>query len=1020
MRRIFNKRSDITVTAVLGSLALLFMLIIIIGNSLAFGVYREVLTSFFGISGGGFDTNTNQYFERRAADVNEAYRLAQQVSIEAVGEGVVMLKNENDALPLKKGDKVSCFSQSSVDFLRGGRGSGSIDSTVIDTLQSSFKGFGIEVNPTLWNFYESKTSYRRLTGGLAQGTKKYEPSKWELNEVPYSQYTPEVKNSYVEYNDAAIVVIARAGCENGDLPRNMAQASGGKNNGSILELDSDEKDLLENVCANFEKVIVILNTANAVECGFLDEYDIDACLCVGGIGQFGMISLTAIMAGKLSPSGKLVDTFAYDAFSSPAMQNMGNFEYFHNGTETEHHYLTYAEGIYVGYKYYETRYEDYILGQGNAGAFDYDKTVKYPFGYGLSYTGFEWSDFKVSKPDRDGNIEVSLTVRNVGSRPGKDVVEIYFQAPYTNYDKEKNLEKAAINLVGYGKTAKLQKGDKEVVTIEFNIQDMKSYDAFGYGTYLLEGGDYYITAASDAHKAINNVLKAKNGALSVNGDVSFVKTLALSEKIYNIDNVSENEIKNLFGDCDGTDYHGDIKYLSRQDWSVMDDNGLRVGSPTPNKTDIEGEEFMAPLSDELKAKLELQGYAASGAPDEDFQTPVTASGGTHKLIEMQHKSFDDPAWGPLLDQLTVKEMTRVARLSGYKTMDMESVGKPYVTDVDGPQAFSSFVGDGIKAGGLPNEIVIASAWNTELARRIGDVMGELSLWVKATTEKGSGQFLAGWYAPAMNIHRTPFGGRNFEYFSEDGVLSAHIGAAIVDGASQRGVICFIKHFAMNEQERNRMTDNVTWTREQAARELYFLPFEKSVKAGARAVMTSYNRIGTVWTGGNYNLITRLLRNEWGFDGYVLTDYLDGDWENVDQMLAAGGDAALNLEDKGGMYACKSDTPQALTYLRRSAHHILYATVNSHAMNGIDGGTVIKAGRPKFYDLMIAVNVVSGVGAALCILFTMLKLFVFGKKKTIIESVQAVEGDVDDIEIDKRDGSEPDKIVVNEIIDGEKK
>lgn len=996
MKKLFKKVSDIVVTAVMGFLIILLTVVLIVGNTLAFGMYDPFLTTYFGFAGGGtsMDMTVNQYFERHAESLEQATNLATQIGIETEGDGAVLMKNDNNALPLAKGSRISCFSQSSVDIVRSiGGGSGSLDGSAVETLKISFERFGIEVNPTLWNFYLSKGN-RRQIGGLAQGVSYYEPYRWGINEVPQSQYTDEVKNSYAQYHDAAIVVISRTGCENGDLPRSMSVSTDGANTGSILELDQNEKDMMEQVCANFDKVIVLMNTANVMNSGFITrDYDVDACLWIGGIGQYGMLPVTALLAGKLSPSGRLVDTHVYDVFSSPAMQNMGNFEYTwqgqhgNNDRSLEHHYLTYAEGIYVGYKYYETRYEDKILGRANVGEFDYDAQVAFPFGYGLSYTNFEWRNYSTM---RDGDkITVSVNVRNIGTRAGKDVMEVYYQSPYTQYDIDNKVEKSAVTLVEFAKTHKLQPGEDETLTVTFDIEDMKSYDAFGKGTYYLEGSDrYYVTAARDAHAAINNILKAKNGSLDVNGDASFVTNLTLEERVYSTDSVSTNPVGNLFEDCDGTAYFDSIQYLSRNQWTAMDGNGLRVGTPTAQGLDGEGEEFGMEMPAALKTELETVGYAAAKAPNEDFVEPTTGATNGISLIELRGVPFGDPAWGPLLDQITVDEMQRSARISGYGTQPIESINKPRTSDIDGPQGFNNFLGNGISSSGLPTEIVLASTWNQDLARRFGDCVGELCLWIKVTN--ASSPNLTGWYAPAMNIHRTPFGGRNCEYYSEDAVLSARIGAAVTRGVTDRGVVCYIKHFAMNEQDRNRMTDNVIWAQEQAMREIYFKPFEDSIKqGGALAVMTSYNRIGTVWAGGSYALLTGLLRNEWGFDGFILTDYMDGNWENVDQMLAAGGDGALNTN---WSYDCTKDGAQALTYLRRAVHHLCYAFVNSNAMNGIDSTMTVTDGTPQYYYIMAGIDVGVGVLILICIAVIVLKLFVFGRKKNKKELAAASNAD----------------------------
>lgn len=957
-----NKMKMRLLPIIFSSLCVLFAAIILVGNILAFGVYREVLTSRFGVKNAS-ETNfeSNQYFERSCATAEEADALAENIGKQIEAEGAVLLKNENKALPLKRKSKVSCFSQSSVDFIYVSLGgSGTVPASGVLTLKQALEGEGFSVNKTLWDFYTGKGN-KRLTGGLAQST-SLNPNPWALNEIPYSQYTTNVKNSYTEYNDAAIVVISRMGCENGDLPR-----WDDKNTGSILELDSNEREMMQNVCSNFEKVIVLLNTGNAMECGFLEEYDIDACLWVGGVGRYGMESVAKILSGEINPSGRLTDTYAYDAFSAPAMQNMGNFGYYYNGSHSSaHHYLNYAEGIYVGYQYYETRYEDQILGQGlaSSGGFDYDKTVQFPFGYGLGYSEFVWEDFKCDV--RRENIEISLTVTNIGFEKGKDVVEVYYQSPYTDYDRENGIEKSAIRLATCVKTDELEGGESQKVSVSFAIEDMKSYNVNGDGMYFLEESDqYYITVATDAHCAVKNILQAKGQ--DVGGDPTFVKRQNFAAKIYERDGVSGAKIGNRLSDA----VLSDAVYLSRSDWSVMNQDGLRYGEP--DGADSDGRTYKTNMTAELKNKMETVGYEAAEAPDETFEMPVTDERPEEKisLIKLKTREFDDPMWDRLLDRLSVAEMVELAKLSGFRTMAITSIEKPLATDADGPSGLNTLIGDSIRAGGFPFEVVIASTWNSDLAEKMGDAMGELCLWAKIQSENKAPN-LTGWYAPAMNIHRTPFGGRNFEYFSEDSTLSGIMGAAIVKGASQKGVISYIKHFAFNEQETNRMTDNATWGQEQAFREIYLKPFEMTIKEnltvsvngeeliGPVGVMTSYNRIGATWTGGSYSLITGILRKEWGFNGVVITDYMDGTWENVDQMLAAGGSIALNSVNN---QTCASNTAQAVTYLRRAAKTTLYSFANSNGMNGIDGATIVKKGTPIFYGIMAGVDSALGI---LCI------------------------------------------------------
>ncbi len=934
-------------TIMMGSIALAIAAIAIVGNILAFGTFDPVLTSYFGVEGATETSfKDNQYFERKYENAKDASDRADEISKEIEAEGAVLLKNDNSALPLAENSSVSMFSVSSVNFYSGKLyGSGAINSDGLLTLGQTLENANLKVNKTLENFYISKKNqYSRKIGGLNQGTSKT-PYKWGINEVPYSEYTSEVIASYKNYNDAAIVVITREGAENGDLPRDMSEADP-KNTGHILELDYNEKKMMEEVCKNFKKVIVLLNTTNTFELGFLDEYNIDACIWVGNVG-LGMKSVGQIIAGEINPSGRTVDTYAYDLFSSPAMQNMGNYAYVNGSNETTgHYYLAYAEGIYIGYKYYETRYEDKVLNQGNAGNYNYDEVVQFPFGYGLSYTTFEWFDY--SSAIKGDNIEVNVTVKNTGKIAGKDVVEVYYQSPYTAYDIKNKVEKASVNLGGIGKTKLLKAGESETITVSFPINDMKSYDSNNKKTYIFEAGDYYVTAATNAHNAINNILKEKGNNVDGNSELASKHNIKLRD--VSKDDVTEVEIKNLFDDA-----KGDVKYLSRNNWSAMDNNGLLYG--TAFGKDSDGPTYKHIIDAALKKELDTKGYAASGAPNEEFVEPTVGAKTNRKLIEFRGKDFNDHEWDELLNQVRKQEMVQMAKSSGHHTYAMPSVGKPYTTDSDGPSAWKPFIGDGISSGGLPGEIVHASTWNKKLAYEIGEIMGELCLWAKIEG-KDTNPNLTGWYAPAMNIHRTPFGGRNFEYYSEDATLSAIIGSEVVKGATEKGVVTYIKHFAMNEQEANRMTDNVTWTNEQALREIYLRPFEVSIKEGkSLGLMSSYNRVGKVWSGGNYNLITGVLRTEWGFNGFVITDYMDGDYEDIDQMLAAGGDAALySLNDKH----LTLSGAQALTYLRRATKHCLYAFANSNAMNGISSGTVIIGGTPIYHRYIIIIDVILGI------------------------------------------------------------
>lgn len=979
----FKSKKRLVINLVCGIIAVLFALIAVVGNILAYGVYADALTEKFRGKDKLVPYDTRDYFPKKAETYEEALAMMADLGALIEAEGAVLLKNDNNALPLKASSKVSLFSQSSVDMIYGAAaGPSAVDAVKRVTLKAALENEGISVNPTLWQFYLDKDYHRKL-GGMAGGWSYWDAFPFLINEIPYGEYTQEVKNSYSQYADSAIVVISRGACENSDMPRNMSVNTNGENTGSYLELDATEREMLENVSNEFSKVIVILNTSNPMELGFLEEYDIDACLWMGVPGDYGMNSVAKILTGEINPSGKLSDTYAYDLFSSPAMQNMGNFQYWNGTKDARHRYVTYAEGIYVGYKYYETRYEDVILTRGFAGSYDYDKTVQYPFGHGLSYTEFEWRGFEQSISD--GKVNVKVTVKNIGNMTGKDVVEVYYQSPYTDYDRQNGVEKAAVSLAGFVKTDLLKPNDSQEVTVSFDVEDMKSYDMNGKKTYYLEGSDeYYVTAAKDSHAAINNILKAKGS--KVNGNSDFAAKFTVEEKIYDKDTVSGNAVGNLFEDTDGTEYHSDLRYLSRSDWSQMNNGRLRLGMLTEvnNSLDNDGEVYYSQLPAKLQKILETEGYEAAGAPDEIFETPEAGVEGTVKLITMKGRQFDDPEWQTLLNEVTVGEMESIIRYGGYKSDYVQSVAKPLTTDKDGTQGWAIDMYDGaqtIKTGRMPFAVVTASTWNTQIADQVGDVMGELCLWIAEMNTREAN--LTGWYSPGLNIHRTPFGGRNFEYYSEDSTLTSQIGAHVTKAATDRGVICYVKHFALNEQDRNRMTTNVVWAQEQAIREIYLKPFEAAVKQGkSLGVMTAYNRIGAVWAGGNYNLITGVLRNEWGFNGVVVTDYMDGNWMNTDQMLAAGGDTALNTQDTHEYATVTLNTrgAQARTYMRRATSHIMYAAANSNGMNGIKGAMKVVPGDSSFGAVMTGVNVGLGAVIVICGIFIVLNIFVFPRLK----------------------------------------
>ena len=835
-----------------------------------------------------------------------------QVAELIVAEGTVLLKNENNALPMKAG-KISLFG---IDNKSG-------------TLQAALEGEGFTVNPTLAAFYAAST-HSSGAGSLSAGNGS-ETGGWIIDEVPQSEYTDEVKASYKDYNDAAIVVLMRTGAEGNDLPYDMSRY-GGSADENYLELNQTEKDLLTAVNASFDKVIVLISSANAMQLDFVDreEYGIDAVLWYARPAGASS-SIAKILTGAVNPSGRLVDTYVYDNLSSPAMQNFGDYRYvYEDGTLTGYSYVNYAEGIYVGYKYYETRYEDVVLKQGNAGDYDYASTVVYPFGYGLSYTTFDWSDLKVAW---DGDTcTASVTVKNTGSVSGKDVVEFYIQSPYT----AGGVEKAAVQLAQYGKTSELAPGASETVTVTFSKQDIASYDANDARAYVLDAGDWYVTAARNAHEAVNNVLTAK-GKTTADGmtaegnkDMAFLYTLSERE-LLSTDAVSGAEVTNRLDDII---YAEDTTYLSRSDWSVMENNGLEyatgVSTAVSNVGNASGDAPNHVISSELLANFQLTGFAASLNPtDPDDETlypgkesyTYGAENGL-TLADMVGVAYDDAKWDDLLNELKLSEMHQLFNKSGWGSLALDVIGKPKTYEYDAPNGIANFLTDAVIYS-YPCATMTAATWSQEVQRIYGDAIGEDA--IASNTE--------GWYAPGINIHRTPFGARNYEYYSEDAVLTGLCSAAVCAGVEAHGMHAYIKHFVMNDADTNRAANGcvAVWGTEQAAREIYLKPFQYSIqKGGAQGIMLTMCRIGWQYTWGSYPLMTAICRNEWGWHGCYITDYtttMKG--AGSDQYLAAGG-SLVHATAEQTLSDVKAGWCRKL--IREAAHEILYNTANSLAVD----------------------------------------------------------------------------------------
>ena len=999
-----NKRNRIAPLAIGMAVLLVFSVVF---NALSLTKFDNIFEKFFGatpssLKGDTLGADVN-YYKSDFGSASELYAYEEKKVAEIVQEGITLLENDG-LLPLPQGTKLSVFSHSSVDLVSGGSGSGSGSFELTKDLKSGLENAGLVVNESLWNFYKSGagSSYKRGIGVVNYGA----DLDWSINECPLDVITKDASLVNTFEGTVAMFVLSRTGGEGGDEARDMA-AFGGVAGQHYLEPDATELEIISYLNKNFDNVILLVNCNNAIELGWVADYEnINAVINFPGAGRTGTFGLGYMMTGvdadgnEISASGHLVDTWVYDNFSSPAMQNMGDFKF--TGTKNDYYYVNYSEGIYVGYRYYETRYEDVVLGTPNVGTYDYASTVIYPFGYGLSYTSFEWTDFTMSSPDASGNITVTVKVKNVGQRNGMDVVQIYAQAPYTLG----GVEKSSVLLVGFAKTANLAPGASETVSILVNLKDLTSYDVSangGKGGYVLDAGDYYITAASNAHEAINLILleKGVDASLLVNskqdasnspageGMVGRYTQATADYTTYSVAAEGLQTIENQFTDATLSD----AVYLSRSDWSVMENDGLRYGdaSDVASRAEVGGKQFQKAVSAFIKDILESEN-PLNPYLGKEVKEIVFGKNGDIDLIDLRGLPYDDPLWDELLDQITLAELSKLIDECGYCSPEMKSINKPKVTDLDGPAGLNDIIahgsmpiGEGLQAMTWPTQYMLACAWNVQLAEDMG----------RGIAEDGLYSGTCGWYGPGMNIHRTPFAGRNFEYYSEDAFLSGVLGRAEVYGAAQKGMYAFIKHFALNDQETHRDERGIaTFADEQTIREIYLKPFEMTIVGNtveinynepiknnngkitgytwktttvpaATAVMTSFNRIGATWAGGHYNLITEVLRNEWGFNGFVLTDYEvgagKGSYMDTLQSLAAGGDGKLKTVGMDALFGFNiAQHPEYQELGREAAHHILYTVVNSAGMNGFVHGVEFVPGFAYYKLILIGWDVLAVV------------------------------------------------------------
>lgn len=872
---------------------------------------------------------------------DEATALVQEIA----EEGIVLLKNEG-TLPLAADSSLNVFGWASTNPCYGGTGSGALsDAYPTVSLLQGLEDAGFNLNTELSDFYTAYRADRPEVGMWAQD--------WTLPEPTADSYTDEMMANAKEFSDTAMVVITRVGGEGADLPTDVSKVTYTDNSTEYkdfeagehyLQLDRTERDMLDLVCSNFDNVIVVYNGANAMKLGFINEYSqIKSAIWCPGTGQSGFEALGEIVAGTVNPSGKTSDTFVADLTATPTWNNFGYYKYdnmdeyaytsknFMTGEEETAipSFVNYVDGIYVGYRFYETAAAE--------GLINYDDTVVYPFGYGLSYTTFTQEMGAISEDN--GTISFDVTVTNTGDVAGKDVVEVYYNPPYTNG----GIEKASANLIQFEKTEVLQPGDSQTITVSFDAEDMASYDTYGAGCYVLEAGDYQISINSDSHNVIDS--QTYTVASTVTYDES------------NPRSTDETAAVNEFAYAEG-----DVTYLSRADGFA-------------NYADATATPASMSMSDEAKATfLNNSNYNPEDYNNDSDEMPTTGAKNGIKLADLRGVDYDDAQWDSLLDELTISDMDTMIAIGGYQTSAASSVGKIMTVDCDGPASINNNF-TGIGSVGFPSAVMIASTWNKNLALKFGESIGKMADEME----------VSGWYAPAMNTHRSAFAGRNFEYYSEDGVLSGYMATNAILGAEEYGVYAYMKHFALNDQETNRTEMLCTWANEQSIREIYLKPFEMSVKeGGAKAVMSSFNYIGTQWAGGTSALCNTVLRDEWGFRGFVLTDYFGVyGYMDSDMGIRGGTDCMLVAYDTETNHVTDTTSATGVLAMRQACKNIMYTVVNSRAYNPEN----LTEGLMNWQIMAIVIDVIF---AALIIFLEVLAIKGFKKDQAAAPVVALVE------------------------------
>ena len=871
-----------------------------------------------------------EYFKTNGKSLADWVETEDALIRKVQAEGTVLLKNKDKTLPLKSGAKVSAFGYGTIKTVSTGLVRFGAPATYIDFKTGMEEDGKLQLNPTLYDFYKNNaTADLKLS---------------KFNEVDVGGITDEVRSSYASYNDAAIVVISRSGGEGSDLINTGID--------KYLELQPQERAMLEEVTAHFDKVIAIVNTSHAMELGWVDEFDIDACLMVGAVGYNGLNAVSDIIVGRSNPCGHTVDTYAADSYSAPAMMNFGDYTYSNGAAIVEQigaganatKYVVEKEGIYVGYKYYETRYEDSVLGRGNATsakgastgeAWNYDAEVVYPFGYGLSYSTFKQELLGVD--EKDDAYEVRVKVTNGGDYKGRSVVQVYAQTPYTDFDKQNKIEAAAVQLAGFGKTKELDVGGTDEVVVTVKKEDLAHYDPYVNNTYIMEAGSYYISVGDNAHDALNNILKAKGA--NVDGNANKVHSFDMGRTDTDTYSATDGNVKitNLFDDADLNYWIKDsVTYLSRSDWDAT--------YPT-TETSLTATAAM------IKA-LNAEGEYEAGSSD--LSSIKTGSGTAYNAAMMIGVDFEDMSWSAILDQMTVEDYLNLCGRSGLAVVENISYPATFMKDGSHRVADRPYLENGEFAHVFPSAVIMAASYDRELMYEIGSAFGEDNLRTGTV----------GHYAPSVNIHRTPYAGRNFEYFSEDGYLSGEMSVGSIKGMQEKGAIPYLKHFALNDQETNRQGVS-TFVNQQAVREIYLEAFKAGVVEGkTKGLMGGFNRVGCTWTGAHKGLQTYLLRDEWDSTAISDTDAVFG--YNSAMGIKSGLEAGTTMWATSGtaIYDAVIDDAKKdakmVANMRESCHYMLYNIVNSMAFNGIAPSDKIVEVMPWWQSLLIAIDCIIGV------------------------------------------------------------